>query len=275
LVLDEADMVTDSFLENIINLWAPLEGAKKMFFSATFKDESLASMKRLISNVIYIEPKEENVKSLKIDHYLIPSKRDDDLKVLKSLINIINPYLCIIFANKKEEVDMLYKELKEDGLNVISLHGDLSLRERKRIVNEINALKYQYVVASDMLSRGIDIIGVSHIINYNLPKDFEFYIHRSGRTGRMDMDGVCYSLYNDENETYLQNLEKRGIKFQYVNIKNGEIVEIKDRGRKQASSEEMKKASKMLGTKKEVKPGYKKKYNEEKKKIAKKMKGRR
>ena len=144
--------------------------------------------------------------------------------MLLELTEIINPYLAIIFANRKDQAQRVYEFLKSKGLNVIALHGDLDIRQRKRIVNEINALKYQYIVASDMVARGIDIEGVSHIINYELPKDFEFYIHRSGRTGRMYMDGICYSFYEDENQEYLDNLEKRGITFDYLDIKNKEII---------------------------------------------------
>lgn len=278
LILDEADMVTDSFLDNIINLWSPLEKAKKMFFSATFKDETLASIKKFISNSIFIEPTLKEDNKLNIKHYLIAAKHDNHLDMLLKLTDIINPYLCIIFANKKTEVDEIYPLLKEKGLNIIALHGDIDLRARKRIVNEINALKYQYVIATDMLARGIDIYGVSDIINYNLPKDFEFYIHRSGRTARMDMDGVCYSLYDLDNDEYLNNLEKRGITFEYLTIKNKELIPYKERNscdqRLKPATEIEVKVKKMLGKKGSVKPGYKKKYQEETKKIMKKMRKR-
>ena len=158
------------------------------------------------------------------------------------------------------------------------MNADLNIRERKRIVKEINSLKYQYIIASDMVARGIDIEGVSHIINYELPKDFEFYIHRSGRTGRMNMDGICYSLYDNENEDYLQSLERRGITFDYLTLKNKELVPYKSRNsreeRVKPTTDAERLANSLVKKPTKVTPGYKKKMAEAKKQIVKSKKGK-
>ena len=129
-----------------------------------------------------------------------------------------------------------------------------------------------------MVARGIDILGVSHIINYELPKDFEFYIHRSGRTGRMNMDGICYSFYDNENEEYLDALERRGITFDYLTLKNKELLPYKSRNSREDRVKpvtEVEKLAKSLVKKPtKVTPGYKKKMAEAQKKIIKTMKGK-
>ena len=247
-----------------------------MVFSATIRESLEILLKKFLSNTLTLQVEKKDVSTLKISHYLIPVKYREKDDMLLELTKIINPYLAIIFANRKEDAQRIYEFLKENKLNVIALHGDLNVRERKRIVNEINALKYQYIVASDIVARGIDIEGVSHIINYALPKDFEFYIHRSGRTGRMYMDGICYSFYEEENQDYLDNLEKRGITFDYLDIKNGELVPFKGRNaranRVKPVTEEEKKATLFVPKPKKVTPGYKKKMQEKKDALTKKFK---
>ena len=111
----------------------------------------------------------------------------------------------------------LQAKLVGEGYFVGAMHGDLTPRERKRVLNDCKALKYQYLVATDLAARGIDIEGVSHIINYELPMDYEFYLHRSGRTGRMHKDGIVYSLYEEIDDAYLDSLNKKKIKPSEIN----------------------------------------------------------
>ncbi|MFI3251505.1 MAG: DEAD/DEAH box helicase [bacterium] len=274
-VIDEADMVADSFLEEILEIQDKFKNAKKMLFSATISEQIEPVIKKFIPNTVKIQIDKKDVSSLKITHYLIPIRNREKDVILDNMMKIINPYLAIIFANKKETVEQLYQTIKSKGYNCTTIHGNMSPRERKRVMNEIASLKYQYIIASDMVARGIDIEGVSHIINYELPRDFEFYIHRSGRTGRMYFDGICYSLYDSMNNTYLNNLENRGVTFEYVDIKHGEFAPYKGRNVRQNRIAPVKKeiitAKKMIAKPKKVTPGYKKKMNEEANKIAKKI----
>ena len=275
-VMDEADMVADSFLEEVFKIAEKFKSAKKMVFSATIRESLEPLLRKFLSNTVTLQVEKKDVSSLKIDHYLIPVKYRDKDAMLLEMTQIINPYLAIVFANRKDTAQRIYEFLKSNGLNVIAMHGDLNIRERKRIVNDINNLKYQYVVASDIVARGIDIEGVSHIINYELPKDFEFYIHRSGRTGRMYMDGICYSFYEEENQEYLDNLEKRGIVFDYLDIKNKELVPFKGRNSRQKRvkpiSEEEIIAKRVVKKPTKVTPGYKKKLAEKQKEVSQRFK---
>ena len=275
-IMDEADMIADSFLEDVFKIGEKFKTAKKMVFSATIRESLEPLLRKFLSNTVTLEVEKKDVSSLKIEHFLIPVKYRDKDSMLLELTQIINPYLAIVFANRKDEAQRIFEFLKSNGLNCVALHGDLDIRQRKRIVNEINALKYQYIVASDMVARGIDIEGVSHIINYELPKDFEFYIHRSGRTGRMYMDGVCYSFYEEENHEYLDNLEKRGVIFDYLDIKNKELVPFKGRNsrknRVKPTSEEENIAKRVVKKPNKVTPGYKKKLAKKQQEVADKFK---
>src|SRR5699024_11714839 len=102
-----------------------------------------------------------------------------------------------IFANNKDKANQLFKELKNIGLNVGILHGGLSARERKRLVNDVRDLKFEYIVATDLASRGIDILGVSHIINVELTNEVDFYIYRMGRTARAGRQGMAIRCLNE------------------------------------------------------------------------------
>ena len=147
-------------------------------------------------------------------------------------------------------------------------------------MKRIDNLDFQYIVATDIFSRGIDVLGISHIINYELPNDIEFYIHRTGRTGRVDFNGIAISLYEFEDNKYLDKLEAKGIRSIYKEIKNKEIVDARirhGRSKREWKENELDYAAKSLVRKPtKVKPGYKKKYKAEveqmKRKIAKKRK---
>jgi ATP-dependent RNA helicase CshB len=168
--------------------------------------------------------------------------------------------------------------MKENDYNTTLVHGGQDYRKRKQLMKRINRLEFQYVVATDIFSRGIDIKGISHIINYELPYNIEFYIHRTGRTGRVDFDGIAISLYEFSDNQYIDKLETKGIKSQYKEIINQELVEStirsKRKKREWKENELDYQAKAKIRKPKKVKPGYKKKYKEaveeEKKKIAKK-----
>src|SRR5699024_2176207 len=111
---------------------------------------------------------------------------------------IIQPYVAILFVNSKDTANELSGKLREKGLRTGILHGGLTSRERTRMVKDINDLKYEYIVATDLASRGIDIKGTSHVINVELPKEVEFYIHRVGRTARAGLEGTAISFYTED-----------------------------------------------------------------------------
>lgn len=140
------------------------------------------------------------------------------------MLTLGQPYLAVIFANTKQTVDDLTRYLQDQGLKVAKIHGGITERERKRTLREVEAGQYQYVVATDLAARGLDIAGVSLVVNYEIPRDLEFVIHRIGRTGRNGLAGHAVTLIKAEEMNRIASLEKMGIHFDFVEIKNGELV---------------------------------------------------
>ncbi len=225
-VVDEADMCFDAgFINDLNKIYQMITDKKTMIFSATINENLKNSLAKYLNTKLIIKIDNKELQNLNIEHWLLPIKSSDKYEMLSRIFKIINPYLALIFANTKERVDNVADSLKKQGYKVAVIHGGLDNRERKRIMKQIHDLKFQYIVASDIAARGIDIEGVSHIINFDLPSDYEFYIHRTGRTGRASMDGIAISLYDFDNEEYIKKIEKKGIVFKNKEIKNGEFID--------------------------------------------------
>lgn len=273
-VLDEADMLfDDNFIEEVDLVLANINGDVVFsVFSATITENMHPFFKKYFKNmnIVTIEEKNEN-----IEHVLIDNKNRNRYDSLLSLTKILNPYLCLIFAAKKEEVDELVQKLNEDGIKTVALHGGLSLRERTKTLKRINALEFNYVVASDIAARGIDIDGVSHIISYTLPYELDYYIHRAGRTGRYQYSGTSYVIYDKEDIKKVEKLQNKGIEFKFARIVNDSLEFEESFLRNQRSydaSSEKALVNKVMKKNKKVKPGYKKKRKEELSKLHKKAK---
>ena len=201
-----------------------------------------------------------------IENWLISTKGKDENQMIYQLLTIGHPYLAIVFANTKQHVDEIADYLKNQGLKVAKIHGDITPRERKRVMRQVQNLEYQYVVATDLAARGIDIEGVSHVINAEIPEDLDFFIQRVGRTGRNGLKGTAITLYSPNDEQAIDAIEKLGVSFEPKESKNGEIVKTYDRNRR-AKREKSKDVldPTLIGLvkkkKKKIKPGYKKKID--------------
>lgn len=277
IVLDEADMLLDlGFFPEINSMFErfdKIEKLQKMAFSATLHDLLSQQLSKYFKNTKIIATQDSIYENSKIKHYLI--KNTDKFHTLSVIANQISPYLCLIFVNTKKEADEIYQYFLKQNRSVINLHGGLKTRERKNNYKDIKNLKYQYVVASDLASRGLDIEGASHVISWNLADDPEWYVHRSGRAGRSKYEGISYVLYDEKDNDKLLTLTKKGIKFETLQVKNNTLVKAKIRLYKKPlinleQEEEIKQLVK--NTKKVVKPGYKKKLKQEIQKIKQKHK---
>lgn len=266
-VVDEADMTLDmGFLEEVDQIAGRLPDKLQMLvFSATIPEKLKPFLKKYMENPVveHIQPK--NIISETIDNWLISTKGKDKNRLIYQLLTIGHPYLVIIFANTKQRVDEITDYLKDQGLKVAKIHGDISPRERKRVMRQVQDLEFQYVVATDLAARGIDIEGVSHVINAEVPSDLNFFIHRVGRTSRNGLDGTAITLYSPADEAAISEVEELGIEFQPKEIKNDEIIDTYDRNRrtKREKSKDALEDPTLIGLvkkkKKKIKPGYKKK----------------
>lgn len=265
-VVDEADMTLDmGFLTEVDQIASRLpERLQILVFSATIPEKLRPFLRKYLQNPIIEEIKPKAVISETIENWLISTKGRKPEQQIYKLLTIGHPYLAIVFANTKQRVDEITDYLKNQGLKVAKIHGDISPRERKRVMRQVQNMDYQYVVATDLAARGIDIEGVSHVINAELPEDLEFFIHRVGRTGRNGLPGTAITLYDPSDEQAIISLEKIGVAFEPKEIKDGEIVDSYDRNRRKKREKSRDELDPTLiglvkKKKKKIKPGYKKK----------------
>ncbi|KAB8128611.1 DEAD/DEAH box helicase [Gracilibacillus oryzae] len=275
-VMDETDLMLElGLIEEIDKILSKADpDIQVMVFSATIPEKLQPFLKKYLQSPKYIKI-DDRLAPEKMEHRMVPLKHREPANVIQQISQLIQPYLAIIFTNGKERANELAEKLQEKGMNVGLIHGGLSQRERKRVLKEIQQLKYQYIVATDLAARGIDIKGVSHVINAELPKEDSFYIHRVGRTARAGMEGTAISLYTEQDLELVKKLEKKGITYTFYDIVKGEWQETKAwnarQTRKKHENEAEKEAWKQVRKPRKVKPGYKKKMKYEQQKAKKKI----
>ena len=269
LIIDEADLMLEmGFLEDVDQIASRMAEALQMLvFSATIPEKLKPFLKKYMENPKYIQVEPKQVTAAKIDHYLLPARHRNKHELVFQALETFNPYLAIVFTNTKKKADEVADRLMGKGLKVGRIHGGLSPRERKQMMKQILDLDYQYIVATDLAARGIDIKGISHVINYELPSDLDFYIHRVGRTARAGYSGIALTIYEDRDEDALNKLENKGIEFKHCDLRDHEWVDLGDRNkrnkRKRQVNEIDLKAKSIVKKPKKVKPGYKKKLQQE------------
>lgn len=265
LVVDEADLMLDmGFIHDVDRIASVMPPSLGMFvFSATIPQKLKPFLKKYMENPEYVHIEPKQVTAANIEHILLPAKSREKVAVIAEFLETVNPYLAVIFTNTKQKADEVADQLAERGLKTGRIHGDLPPRERKKVMKQIRDLEFQYIVATDLAARGIDIEGISHVINYELPSDLDFYIHRAGRTARAGSSGICATVYVPADEDAIAKLEKRDIVFKNADIRNGEVVEAADRNRRKNREKTQldpnAKVRAITSRPRKVKPGYKKK----------------
>lgn len=268
-IIDEADMTLEyGFLEDIDVVFAKMvKNPEILCFSATFPQELQIFAKRYLNNPKLITVTDKK-RDPKVKHVLVNCKHRTYSSALLELLKHLNPYVCLIFANSKQEVEEAYEALHSADYPALMLHGGMESRERQRALKALASQEYTYVVASDVASRGIDIDGISHVVSLGFPKkELQFYVHRAGRTGRNGRDGICYALYKEEDDLeQIKALSRQGIQFSAMDIKSDGLKSVRSplEKRKRRDDVDEKQLVKMLTRKNEkVKPNYKKKKNRE------------
>lgn len=277
LVVDEADMTLEfGFLEDIDAVASRMsKDLQMMSFSATIPEGLKPFLKKYMSQPTVVQVQKDEQFEPQIEHVLVPCRPLDYAHKVLELLPTFHPYVCLIFANTRVEAAQTAQLMRDHGYGVIELHGDLTPRERTRAMKQLMQLDQSYVVATDVAARGIDIEGVSHVISMGFPKETDYYIHRSGRTGRSGKDGICFALYQDQDEVLIKALQKRGIDFQHRQLKQGKWVELTAKNAKRVKKEDPLAAEigKIMHRRKQkVKPGYKVKRKQEVEKLRRRAK---
>ncbi|GAB6157552.1 DEAD/DEAH box helicase [Desulfotomaculum varum] len=209
VILDEADEMLDmGFIEDIEEILKHIPAERQtLLFSATMPGEIVRLAQQYMKNPQYVTVSKSTLTAPQIDqvYYEVPEKHK--LEALCRLLDTIDIAQGIVFCRTKRGVDELVAGLQARGYTAAALHGDLSQQQRNNVMRQFRSGEVELLVATDVAARGLDIEGVSHVINYDIPQDPEFYVHRIGRTGRAGRSGVAITIINPREYRQLRLIE--------------------------------------------------------------------
>ncbi|MRX71188.1 DEAD/DEAH box helicase [Bacillus lacus] len=211
LVLDEADqMLHIGFLGEVERIIAELPYERQtMLFSATISDQVRSLARKYLQNPVNIEVRHQREVTLReIQQTVVETTDRRKQQALIDMMREHQPFLAIIFCRTKRRASILNEALQQQGFLSDELHGDLSQAKRERVMASFREAKLQYLVATDVAARGLDVEGVTHVYNYDIPHDTESYIHRIGRTGRAGGTGVAITFAAPKDKQHLEQIEK-------------------------------------------------------------------
>ncbi|MCG3177748.1 MAG: DEAD-box ATP-dependent RNA helicase CshA [Phycisphaerae bacterium] len=209
-VLDEVDRMLDiGFREDIRRILRQVPAdTQKLFVSATLPDDVNRLINEYSPDLTRLTLSEDRMTVEQVKQYYVSVERWDKYRLLLELIRTHKPELAIVFTNTKRQTDRVAEKLERDGINARQIHGDLMQRQRAKVMRSFREQKIHVLVATDLMGRGIDVGGISHIINYDIPANPEVYVHRIGRTARMGAIGVAISFITGQEGKELTEVEK-------------------------------------------------------------------
>ncbi|NDF99582.1 MAG: DEAD/DEAH box helicase, partial [Chitinophagia bacterium] len=227
VVLDEADeMLNMGFKEDIeFILKNTPKRESTWLFSATMPAEIRQVSKRYMEQPFEVTIGKVNAGNASIDHQYYLTQHHNRYEVLKRIIDFNPGIYGIIFARTKADAQNIAEKLIREGYDIDSIHGDLSQPQRDKVMGLFRDKSIRLLVATDVAARGIDVQGITHVINYELPDDTEVYTHRSGRTGRAGRSGLCVSIVTPKEQFRLRQAEKLiNNRFHKMDIPTGKDV---------------------------------------------------
>lgn len=210
IILDEGDRLMDE--NNLDSVKAVIKSTLKerqlTMFSASISRETEARAKEIMKEPEVIRAEGTITVPETIEHMYFLAEQRDKIEVLRKLVRMLNPQKAVVFTDKSDEIEILTEKLKFHGIKAESIHGANIKLDRKKTMDEFRAGKVQLLIASDIAARGLDIEGVTHIFNLNMPEDPKDYLHRVGRTGRKGNSGIAVSIVTDRELPMLRTCEK-------------------------------------------------------------------
>lgn len=210
LVLDEADeMLNMGFLDDIEAIISETpEDRQTLLFSATMPPEIKRIGVQFMKDPHMVKIKAQELTTDLVDQYYVRAKDYEKFDIMTRLIDVQDPDLTIVFGRTKRRVDELSRGLIARGYNAAGIHGDLTQDRRTKIMKRFKNGDIDILVATDVAARGLDISGVTHVYNYDIPSDPDSYVHRIGRTGRAGHHGVSLTFVTPNEMDYLHEIEK-------------------------------------------------------------------
>ncbi|WP_419960060.1 DEAD/DEAH box helicase [Psychrobacillus sp. BM2] len=209
LILDEADeMLNMGFIEDINTILESVPPERQtLLFSATMPGPIRKIAERFMKDPVEVKIKSKEMTVENIEQFYVKATEREKFDVLSRILNVHQPELAIIFGRTKRRVDELAQALSIRGYLAEGIHGDLSQAKRMSVLKQFKSGKIDILVATDVAARGLDISGVTHVYNFDVPQDPESYVHRIGRTGRAGKSGIATTFVTPREMGYLRIVE--------------------------------------------------------------------
>jgi ATP-dependent RNA helicase RhlE len=209
LVLDEVDRMFDmGFIQDVRKIMSKIpEHRQTLLFSATLSSEVKRLAERAQKDAVIIEIGEEKKPTDMVTQYIFPVARDRKLDLLRTILEDEGWSMVLVFCGTKDNAEFLTRRLEHVGIDAAELHSNKTQAERKQALEGFKSGEHRVLIATDIAARGLDIDGISHVVNFDVPRNAEDYIHRIGRTGRADATGDAVTLVAFDEEEFMDRIE--------------------------------------------------------------------